>query len=155
MLVAKVPKKWTPEQKCKEMMKPMDCPDNFCYYLDILWTVQTISRLSGLFGQFLDYPECLWIVRTVSRLSIQSLDCTNSFKIIWTFSGLSGKFIDYRNSLWIIQTVYQSSRQFLCKPDGFLAKKLDFCKDFPYSNGTMLPCFFWLWMWGKLYCSYI
>ena len=59
----------------------------FLDYPDSLWIVRTVSKWAG---KFIDYPDSLWIVRTLSRLSGKSLDCLDSSYIILTVSGLSG-----------------------------------------------------------------
>ena len=64
--------------------------------------------------QLLDYPGSLWIVRSVPRLSGHSMDCSDSFQIIWTVSGLSGQFANHPDSFLVNQTVlskYMVSRK--------------------------------------------
>ena len=101
-----------------------------------------------LFGQLLNCPDTFWIVRTVSRLSGQFLCCPESFWIIWSVSRLSGQFVDSPDSFLTIRTVSLPTGQFwenIC----LVAKTFRICKNFPDSNATTLPWFFWLWCYHK------
>ena len=65
-----------PDKAGKSGIKLDRCKTRQC----VLANMHTIGQMvSGLSGEFLDYPDTLYIVRTVSRLSGKSLDCPDSF----------------------------------------------------------------------------
>ena len=73
-----------------------DCPDS-------IFIIRTVS---GLSGQFQDYPDSLWIIWTVF------IDYTDSLWIVWKVSRLSRQTLDYPDSFLTIQTISLPSGQF-------------------------------------------
>ena len=92
----------------------------------------TESNFLGYFGQFVVCLNSLWIARIVC--------------------GSSGQFVDCPDSLWIVRTVSLPIQQCWAKIC-LVAKTFRICKNFPDSNATTLPWFFWLCFvrtWPKL-----
>ena len=111
---------------------------NFPGYLETVWTIRKISRLSR---NFPDHPENIQLIRKISSPSGNFLGNPETFQIIRKISSLSGKYPAYLENIQPIQKISSLSGNFPAYPETFQAiRKLSrLSRNFPDHPENIQP----------------